>query len=1726
MSGPMQRQGDKGTLISPAGSSGSVAESGYGSSEHATRESSLRIGAFAEGEVLSDRFRIRELVQSGGMGDVYLADDLVAQRPVAVKTLRPGAASPERFEREALRLLELKHPGIPQYITHDLAGASLPYLVMEWLDGVDLGTHLRRGRVGLHTAVEIVKNATATIAAAHQQGVIHRDINPSNLFLVDADPSQVRVLDFGVSRLQEGDQPLTSEGTQIGTPGYMAPEQIEARGGVGPQADVFALGCVLYEAVTGTRAFYAPTIRELLTRMVTESPPLPRAHNPQIPEELEDLILRMLSKEPQNRPANASELLRNLEILPALPDTVIFEATSSPPSSAEQHIVSVIVLRGEEAGVYERAVRAAAPHGLRAHRGAEGTIVIATRGAGTAGDHATRAARCALAIQRATRASQIAVSTGLSFQTGEALSGRAMDSALVSLLLKDGHQSADWPQGPCLWLDENTASLLDSRFDVRAVERGYLLTGLRETYEPTRTVLGRKTRCVGRKRELSMLEATLREAFDEHSASAVLITGAPGIGKSRLAGEVTHVARRTIAGVQVVRGGAEPLSAGSPFAVLRDAIERACRMKETEPDAVRRQKLNARLAELLSGDDFLRVAEFLGELLGIAPEHEPSPQLEAARRDAVLRGDQILRALEDWLRAETRLHPVLLILDDFQWGDLPTVRWVDSILRNLSECPLMVLVLARPEIHEHFPKLWSKRGATEVRLSGLSRKATVEMIEEVLGPTVPKAALDRIILHGQGNPFWIEELLRAEHAGYGENVPDRVVLLAQSRIEQQSVDERRLLKAASVFGRQFWLSGAVAVMGPQSTSRSTENVLADLVENEFVVEHQVSRIGGQREYQFSSGLLRDAAYSLLVEDEKEEGHVRAADWLERNGDADPLAVAMHFSLGGQPERARAYYLRAAEQALAGDDLEAAVACAEEGLSAGALGVEAIRLRLVQAEAHKWRGDNAQAFRVAQAAFARAEEGTAEWFRAAAECAVAAGKTGKQESSIAIAKELLDSSPRRDALSEFGIALSRVATQLVLGGHKQLASDILARVGADEGRLEPDPQVMGFYNEARAVLAGASEDPVGRITYAERAVEHFEDAGDSRNACLGRLSQGFAEVEFGALDSAVVTLSRAHEVAERMGLTNSIPVARAQLGRALTYLGKLQEAEPHLEAAATTFDRQKNVRLAGMTRIYLAEHQLIAGQPEVALESALRAAEILEPLPPMRRVALALLAAVGSLLEETVAPSQVEAWAREALARLGPDDRLPVSETLVRMGASSGLFACGFVDEATQVLHEERARIAVQVASMSEERAMQYLEGSRARALLTCDSTLLSSEEARFRYAEFWMKPLATQQTGGATGTLDLTITESMTLEEVGRIVSETDPILRNLWITQSYHRLSTEIAGVIDKANVNWSTFACWASKTAGISIRNEEIPRFFRKELGLDQGELRGVGKMGERFIRLFGLGRFVQKAALDTLQEVSEQVSLGNRKVYAELAPLFARFVALMKKEPTEAEIGVFTESLQGGPIEQGGQELLKRAFRTWYDASRTESEGVRAQLILRANCQIGLHEQTRLQPHIQEAMDAPIATIWEKKLVGLLPRFIGAPVALLLKILARPFLRTITEKWERVATRHAMNLALPNGKEIPLGRDLPEKPHTFPPDLRAITDPKTEALLERFDRRLESTVGSGANNWADLNDRMGFIVELFRSRQQDTDLFSPPFTAEQTLALNTGKLPPGEL
>lgn len=365
---------------------------------------------------------------------------------------------------------------------------------------------------------------------------------------------------------------------------------------------------------------------------------------------------------------------------------------------------------------------------------------------------------------------------------------------------------------------------------------------------------------------------------------------------------------------------------------------------------------------------------------------------------------------------------------------------------------------------------------------------------------------------------------------------------------------------------------------------------------------------------------------------------------------------------------------------------------------------------------------------------------------------------------------------------------------------------------------------------------------------------------------------------------------------------------------------------------------------------------------------------------------------------------------------------------------------------------------------------------------------------------------------------------SVMLADIDAIVGLEDPVMRNLRITQSYHTLSFQLAEVIDRGNVNWSTFALWASKTAGESIRDEEVPKLILDLLKDEEA----ISAPIERFISsLLGPVRIgvpdVLDAVRETLRAVSRQVADGNLKVYRELAPLFAHYVDQVGGAPVADPtlLARFVEKLDPRPTEQGGQKQLVQAFTQYFQARSSSDPKQRAELILEGNCRIGLHEQTRLQPNIEGAIEAPVQ---ELLVAHLKERFgaVAAAVSVPLKVLAS----RIGDYWADIATRYVMNLSLPDGKEIALGRDVPPLSRDFPPALEELDNAELIALLSRYDRNLRTLRGSAAYDWAKLDDRMRFIVDLFRSRQQELALFGQPFTDGQRRELLEGRLPEGRL
>ncbi|HEX8111247.1 MAG TPA: serine/threonine-protein kinase, partial [Kofleriaceae bacterium] len=252
-------------------------------------------------ERLDERFQLESRIGSGGMGEVFRARDPVTGEVVAIKIL-PGSQGPlaERFTREIEVLAKLDHPGIVRYISHGMTPASEPFLVMEWLDGESLKVRLERGALTVAEAITLATRVAGALGAVHARGIVHRDLNPSNLFLPGGHVEQVKVLDFGIAQWH-GRTQLTRTGMILGTPGYMAPEQARIGGAIDARADVFALGCVLTHCLTGVAPFAGTDTAAVLAKILFGAPPRLRELWPDAPADLDALLTRMLAQEPSLR---------------------------------------------------------------------------------------------------------------------------------------------------------------------------------------------------------------------------------------------------------------------------------------------------------------------------------------------------------------------------------------------------------------------------------------------------------------------------------------------------------------------------------------------------------------------------------------------------------------------------------------------------------------------------------------------------------------------------------------------------------------------------------------------------------------------------------------------------------------------------------------------------------------------------------------------------------------------------------------------------------------------------------------------------------------------------------------------------------------------------------------------------------------------------------------------------------------------------------------------------------------------------------------------------------------------------------------------------------------------------------------------------------------------------------------------------------------------------------
>jgi serine/threonine-protein kinase len=277
------------------------------------------------GLTLADKYHLTTLLGQGGMGAVYRGEHVVIGKRVAVKFLHADLAGNEevvkRFYREAQAAAAIGHDSIIDVLDVGISPNGEPYLVMEYLEGESLGDMLARtGPLDLAAALGILEPALRALAAAHAKGIVHRDLKPDNIFVVrqPSGPPKIKLIDFGISKFADGGgEKLTQTGSVMGTPAYMAPEQARGASTLDHRADLYSMGVILYELLTGKLPFSGSNFTEIIINILTAAPVPPADAHPGFPDEAAALVLRALAKDPADRPQSAEAMIAEMAVLTA-----------------------------------------------------------------------------------------------------------------------------------------------------------------------------------------------------------------------------------------------------------------------------------------------------------------------------------------------------------------------------------------------------------------------------------------------------------------------------------------------------------------------------------------------------------------------------------------------------------------------------------------------------------------------------------------------------------------------------------------------------------------------------------------------------------------------------------------------------------------------------------------------------------------------------------------------------------------------------------------------------------------------------------------------------------------------------------------------------------------------------------------------------------------------------------------------------------------------------------------------------------------------------------------------------------------------------------------------------------------------------------------------------------------------------------------------------------------
>src|SRR5262245_6758656 len=933
------------------------------------------------------------------MATVYRAYQASMDRHVAVKVIRSSILHEptlrERFRREARLIARLEHPHLLPVYDFD-GDHDPPYIVMRFLEGGTLKQVLTQGELPHGELIYMLKQIAAALDYAHRQGVVHRDLKPSNV-MIDREGNAF-VTDFGIARAAGGNQEqLTEAGNLLGTPAYMSPEQARGDGDVDGAADVYALGAMIFEMLTGGTPYQHESSLGVLMAHLNEPVPSAKARNSKLPEAVDAVLAKALEKDRTRRYTSAEMLVADLAKalkakqadaptkLQSLTQTLSVEQlrafqkanqtskketpSGATPTEQQRQMTTLYVDVTELAGaLYELGQDAET---VRARmeklwtrfdeiaREEGGVIQSRTDDVGLAlwgrarirEDDPERAIRAALRMQDATKQEALAIwgkdwkpsdDNPLPFRagitTGPVLLERSGDSGIYTAsgatITLAGRIKDAAPPGTVL-VAHDTFSQVLGVFTSRPHDplriRGrkepidvYLILAVkpRAFRLKARGIEGVETKMIGREIELRLLQEAFTLTMEDGETQVVTVVGEAGVGKSRLLFEFASWSDLNEQKFWQFEARATQPSMLQPYSLTRDLFSFRFQILDSDPLEVVHEKF-LRGAEGFLGQGNDEKAELIGQLVGF--DFSTFPVVAEALKDTDGFRRRALEHLGEFFTAASKINPVVMHVEDIHWADDRSLDLLNNLVRENEKLPLFVMCMARPSLYERRPQ-WGEgqRFHERIQLEPLSQLSSRRLVRELLKkmPEVPTALRDLIVDRADGNPFYIEELIKTliddgvilkgedkwsvdETRLSAVRIPTTLTGVLQSRLDGLPLPLQQLLQRVSVAGRTFWDDAAVALSKEASLSADdVHEMLEELRQREMILRREESGFAGTVEYVFRHAILRDVTYETLVPRQRRALHHQMGDWLLAMGGERvnelTLLVAEHYERAGEP----------------------------------------------------------------------------------------------------------------------------------------------------------------------------------------------------------------------------------------------------------------------------------------------------------------------------------------------------------------------------------------------------------------------------------------------------------------------------------------------------------------------------------------------------------------------------------------------------------------------------------------------------------------------------------------------------------------------------------------------------------------------------------------------------------------------------------------------------------